>query len=288
MIDTATASTLDKEQSRFVSLLALELDNGDIYLPSLPDVVLKIRKLLESDSCDLEQVSKAVSVDAVLVSRLLVLANSAFFNRANIKIETLDMAIGRLGFETLRNTAMSLAMKQLYSADKKGVSAGYLRQVWARGMKLSCMAHSVALKCSSLNSETAYLCGLMHEVGKLYILTKAGDFPEFLGDSTSLTRVMQEWSPPISKSIIESWGFPDEVAESTATAFYVDTDTESAASFVDIMVVAKLLIDGDEERLSSHIEQDASCIKLNFSEQMAAEVLLAYREKLQTMQQSLA
>lgn len=288
MIDAASASELDKEQSRFVSLLSLELENGDIYLPSLPDVVLKIRKLLESDSCNLERVSKAVSIDAVLVSRLLVLANSAFFNRANIKIETLDMAIGRLGFETLRNTAMSLAMKQLYSADKKGTSAGYLRQVWARGMKLSCMAYAVAQKCSSLNSETAYLCGLMHEVGKLYILTKAKDFPEFLGDPTSFNRVMQEWSPPVSKSIIDAWGFPDEVAESTDTAFYVDSDADAAASFVDIMVVAKLLIDGDEKRLSSHIAEDASCVRLNFSAEKAAEVMLAYREKLKTMQQSLA
>jgi HD-like signal output (HDOD) protein len=40
------------DEFRFVSLLALELDNGDIYLPSLPDVVLKIRALLEKDNCD--------------------------------------------------------------------------------------------------------------------------------------------------------------------------------------------------------------------------------------------
>lgn len=75
-------------------------------------MVLKIRALLERDDCDFARVSQAISVDPVLVSKLFVFTNSAYYNRANIKIDTLDAAIGRLGFEVVRNTAMSMAMKQ--------------------------------------------------------------------------------------------------------------------------------------------------------------------------------
>ena len=212
------------DKFRFVSLLALELDNGDITLPSLPDVVLKIRKMLEDDDVDFERVSKAISIDPVLVSRLFVYANSAYYNRANIRIDTLEGAIGRLGFEVVRSTAMSLAMKQLYKADKQDKAARHLRAVWARGMKLSSMAHAVSARAPHLNDETAFLCGLMHEVGKLYILTKAEEFPEFLGDADSLNEVMDEWNPQITKSIVESWGFPDEVAESTDPASYASVE----------------------------------------------------------------
>lgn len=272
---------------RFVSLLALELENGDIRLPSLPDVVLKIRKMLESDNCDFERISQAVSVDPVLVSRLFVFANSAYYNRANIKAETLDAAIGRLGFEVVRNTAMSLAMKQLYNSDKNSDAAKYQRAVWARGMKLSCMAYAISKKRSELNHETAYLCGLMHEVGKLYILTKAEEFPEFLGDRASLEAVLEEWNPQISKSIIESWGFPDEIAESTDPATYIVHDKEAAPDLVDVIVVARLLLDGKEEKLQTVFDEDDSCIKLGMSDDVAADVMLAYRDKLKSMQQSL-
>jgi len=278
----------NSDQFRFVSLLALELDNGDIRLPSLPDVVLKIRRMLESDNCDFDRVSQAVSVDPVLVSRLFVFANSAFYNRANIKIDTLDAAIGRLGFEAVRNTAMSLAMKQLYSTDKNDKSAGQLRAVWARGMKLSCMAYAVADKCSTLNAESAYLCGLMHEVGKLYLLTKAEDFPELLGDADSMKSIVKEWNPQISKSIIESWGFPDDVAQSADPATYIDDDVESAPDLVDVMVATKLLIDRNERKLAQVFEDDASCIRLGVNEDIAADVMLAYRNKLNSMQQSLS
>ena len=228
-----------------------------------------------------------MSVDPVLVSRLFVFANSAYYNRANIKIETLDAAIGRLGFEVVRNTAMSLAMKQLYDSDKNGESARYQRAVWARGMKMSCMGHAVALALSDLNPETAYLCGLMHEIGKLYILTKAEDFPEFLGDPASLNAVLDEWNPQISKSIIESWGFPDEIAESSDPATYVDHDRSAAPTFVDVMVVARLMIDGKDGKLQTLFEDDDSCIKLGIDEDTAADVMVAYRDKLQSMQQSL-
>jgi len=276
------------DQFRFVSLLALELDNGDISLPSLPDVVLKIRTMLERDDCDFVRVSQAVSVDPVLVSKLFVFANSALYNRANVKIEDLDTAIGRLGFEVVRNTAMSLAMKQLYDSDKHNKSAKQQRKVWARGMKLSSMAFAIAQKHPNLNQESAFLCGLMNEVGKLYILTKAEEFPDFLGNQSSLNLVLEEWNPQISKSIIESWGFPQEIAESADPASYVDHDPASVPSLVDAIVVAKLLVDGNESNLEETFDEDPSCQKLSINEVSAAELMAAYREKLQNMQQSLA
>lgn len=280
---------MDKsDQFRFVSLLALELDNGDISLPSLPDVVMKIRNMLQRDDCDFGRISQAVSIDPVLVSRLFVFANSAFYNRANVKIGTLDGAIGRLGFEVVRNAAMSLAMKQLYSSDKHDKSAKHLRAVWARGMKLSSMAFAISELQPQLNPETAFLCGLMHEVGKLYIVTKAEEFPEFLGDPESLQSVLEEWNPQISKSIIESWGFPDEVVESTDPATYQDHDADAPANLVDVIRVAKMLVDSNEQKLKELFEEDLSCQKLAMSDRRMSQVMDSYRAKLQTMQQSLA
>ena len=277
-----------EDQFRFVSLLALELDNGDISLPSLPDVVMKIRRLLSSEDCDFSRVSLAVSVDPVLVSRLFVFANSAFYNRANVKIETLDGAIGRLGFEVVRSTAMSLAMKQLYSSEKHKKSAQYQKAVWARGMKLSCMAFAIAALDTGLNQETAFLCGLMHEVGNLYILTKAEEFPELLGDSESLKAVMKEWNPQISKSIVESWGFPDVVVESTDPVSYASHDIDTPANLVDVMVTAKLMLGGSEENLQELFDENLSCQKLGMNKDAAARVMATYRDKLKTMQQTLA
>jgi HD-like signal output (HDOD) protein len=281
-----TVMTRD-DQFRFVSLLGLELENGDIKLPSLPDVVIKIRNMLEKDNADFVQISQAVSVDPVLVSRLFVFANSAYYNRANVKIDTLEGAIGRLGFEVVRNTAMSIAMKQLYEAEKHSHSASQLRAVWARSMKLSCMAYAVAKRRPDINEETAFLCGLLHDVGQLYIITKAEDFPDLLGDAKSMQAVFDEWNAQISRSIIESWGFPDPVIESADPHSYADHDDGAPAQFADIMLVSELLLDSTDAS-TLEIEKHPSCAKLGVDEQVASDLLDAYREKLKTMQQSLA
>ncbi|MDJ0709941.1 MAG: HDOD domain-containing protein [Woeseiaceae bacterium] len=279
---------MDKsDHFRFVSLLALELDNGDISLPSLPDVVIKIRNMLERDDCDFDKVSQAVSVDPVLVSKLFVYANSAYYNRANVKIESLESVIGRLGFEVVRNTAMSLAMKQLYDSDKHDKTAGQQRKIWANGMKMSSMAFAIAQKQPALNQETAFLCGLMHEVGKLYILTKAEDFPELIGDAASLQLVFDEWNPQISKSIIESWGFSEDVVHTADPVSYVQHDTSAPADLVDVIVVSRLLLDGNEAKLEQVFDEDESCQRLGVGKDVAPALMSAYREKLQSMQQSL-
>lgn len=276
-----------EDQFRFVSLLALELENGDIALPSLPDVVMKIRRALESETADFEQIMQAVSVDPVLTSRLFVFANSAYYNRANVEIGTLDAAIGRLGIEVVRNTAMSLAMKQLYAAEKHSHAAKYLRAIWARGMKLSSMAFAVAAKKPEFNSETAFLCGLMHEVGKLYIVTKAEEFPEILGDQSSFDTMCAEWNSQISKSIIESWGFSEKMSESADPGHYLNEDVESKPELVDVVFVAKLLVDGaDDEALE--LDKIPSCLKLKIDQESLPNVLGDYRDKLMSMQQSLA
>ena len=256
----------NEDQFRFVSLLALELENGDISLPSLPDVVLKIRRMLESDDCDFQQISKAVSVDPVLVSRLFVFANSAYYNRANVGIETLDAAIGRLGLEVVRNTAMSLAMKQLYASEKHSHAASYLKAVWANGMKLSSMAHAVAKLRSTLNEETAFL---------------------FIGDRTSFESVLEEWNAQVSKSIIESWGFSTAMAESADPEHYLDTDPDSDVSYADVVAVAKQAVNLSDDKLEGRAAEDPSFIKLGVTMDAMPGIMGAYRDKLTTMQQSL-
>jgi HD-like signal output (HDOD) protein len=152
-------------------------------------------------------------------------------------------------------------------------------------MKLACMAFAVAQKQSGVNGETAYLCGLLNEVGKLYIVTKAEEFPKLLGDQESFDTILEKWNPQISKSIIESWGFPDEVAESASPDDFLDKDPESRPGYVDVVHVAKALLDHGG---AFDLKEDVSCAKLGIDSEAVAEIMACYRDKLKTMQESLA
>ena len=154
-------------------------------------------------------------------------------------------------------------------------------------VKLSCMSFAVARGKPHMNVENAFLCGLLNEVGKLYIITKAEEFPALLGDKQSFDAVLEKWNSQISKSIIESWGFPEDVAQSADPATYVDQDTDSPVAYADVVAVARWLVDHGQEG-SLDFSADPSCIKLGVSKETVPDIMAAYRDKLKTMQESLA
>lgn len=277
----------DEHAMRFVTQLARELSAGSVKLPSLPDVVLKIRKLLEEENCDFGRVAQAIGTDPMLVSRLLVFANSTAFNPTGQRIESLDAAISRLGFELIRNTAIALALKQMYLGEKHKSVAAVLRELWRRSMQLSALAYCIAEAHDELDSETAYLCGLVHEVGKVYILTKSRDFPEFLGDPHALELILNEWHAKIGKSILESWDFPNEVCESADPRGYLSEYTHDAPSFADVTFVAERMLAAEADGAPNFATMPSS-VKLGITDELAADILVRYRGKLLEVQDTLA
>lgn len=273
----------DQEALEFVTELARELSSGEVRLPSLPGVVIKIRKLLEEDSCDFDRLADVASVDPILVSRLLMFANSVAYNTAGETVKSLDAAISRLGFELVRNTAITLAIKQLFLGEKHKAVAKQARELWASSMQLSSLAHALAERRDDVDADTAYLCGLLHHVGRLYILTKAKDFPNFLGHSGALELILEEWHGKIGKSILEAWSFPKEVCESADPLDYLDERTHAAPTMADVIFVANRLLASAEEG-TPDFAAIPSFVKLDIDEQTAPGILTAYREKLQSVQ----
>ena len=281
------APATGNQEFEFVKQLARDLARGDIKLPSFPAVVVRIRGMLEDEACDFAQVGKVVSADAVLVSRLFVFANSAYHNRSGEKVASLEAAIARLGLELVRNTALSLAVKQLMLAEKHKSVVGYVRNIWARSMRIASLSFALAELSDDVNEESAFMCGLLHEIGMLYILTKAKDFPDFLGDDASLKEVLNEWHTQVGRSIVEAWGFPKEVVQSMDPVEFLNEHTHVPAAPVDAVYAATRLLDISEDDWSGLVNLPA-CQKLNVNEESLPRLVTAYRDKLASVQQSLA
>ena len=271
----------------FVRQLARELEAGDVRLPSFPAVIVKIRDMLEDEEVDFDQLSEVVSADAALVSRLFVFANSSYHNRTGENVSSLPAAISRLGLGLVRNTALSLAIKQLVFSENHNELADYLKRLWVRSVRLASLSHAVASYAPRVENETAFLTGLLHEIGMLYILSKSKQYPDFLGDRQSLERVLDEWHSQVGRSIVESWGFPDEVVHTMVPTEFIDEHTHLEPALVDVIYVASLL-QRMEEAQWADLSQDPVVRKFNLSESNWETLGQLFRDKLETVQQSLS
>lgn len=275
------------EQAEFMKGLAEALNSKEIALPSFPDVVVKIRTALEDPTCSADRLAEVAKADPVLVSRLLRSVNSAFHNRAGIEIVDLDLAISRLGFETVRNTAITLAVEQIFDASQHASLTESLRQLWRHSVNLSALCYVLAQRAGNLNSDNAFLCGLLNNVGKLYILMKAQDFPAFLGDETSLEKVLADWSPSIGKSIVEAWGFPDEISATVDTSNAESGSANAQPVMADIVTAARLLADDPDGALADGATATLLS-RLGISAENWPEIREPYETYVQSMRQSLS
>ena len=273
------------EQTKFLQQLAEDLNSKNIALPSFPDVVISIRSALEDPKCTADQLADVVRTDPVLVARLLMAANSAFHNRAGIEIVDLNLAVSRLGFEVVRNTAITLAVEQIFNASQHAELRDAIKSIWSTSLSLASMCFVIARNTESVNPDNAFLCGLLHEVGKLYILTKARDYPGLMGDTDSLNTVLDQWYTSIGRSIVESWGFSDEIANSVEFEDNLIDDSETPASLVDVIYSARLLLDGDDEE---QLAQDTHSApgKLRLSVDSLPAIREAFDLHAQSMRQS--
>ena len=276
----------DDEQARFLQGLAEDLNSKEIALPSFPDVVVKIRTALEDPKCSADRLAEVAKTDPVLVSRLLIAANSAFHNRAGIEIVDLNLAISRLGFEVVRNTAIALAVEQIFNAGQYDELRSRLKDLWARSICMSSMSYVLARASGTINADNAFLSGLLNEVGKLYILTKAREYPSFLGNEESLETVLSEWHPQVGRSIVESWGFSADIANSIEADESTVKESVVGVSLADVIIASKILLEDAEEALGSDALHP-SISRLNISEDSYPELNEAYELHTQSMRHSI-
>ncbi len=277
---------MSDEQTRFLQELAEDLNSRSIQLPSFPDVVINIRTALEDPSCTAERLASVVRTDPVLVARLLMSANSAFHNRAGIEITDLDLAISRLGFEVVRNTAITLAVEQIFEATEQKELKDGVQKIWQTSLSLASMSFVIARNSGSINPDNAFLCGLLHEVGKLYILTKAANYPQLMGDEASLETVMQQWSASVGKSIVDAWGFPAEIADSVDLEENLNLEGNASASLVDVVFLATQVLE-DAARLEEDDGCKVSAGRLNVSPENFPAIQDSYELHAQSMRSSI-
>jgi HD-like signal output (HDOD) protein len=220
----------------FVTELAKEVSSGKVELPSFPDVAVRVRKVLADEAVANEQIARIVGSDAGLAARVLTLSNSAALNRTGKPVADLKTAINRIGHNNVRTAAVSFAIAQLRRASELRNIAPDLERVWKEATLVAALAYSIGSRCQ-INADESMLAGLLHNVGKLYILARANRHGHLFRDPPALAQVMRDWHANVGKAIVENWGFPEHIAEAIGEHENIDRHA-GHADVCDVLTVA--------------------------------------------------
>jgi len=132
-------------------------------IPTLPAVATRVLEVVrhpESGAADLRDI---VQHDPVLSSKVLRMANSAYFGLPD-ELTDLQRAIALLGFNSVRNLAFTACLQSLYRPEFR-CGAFTASSLWMHSVSVAVIARLLAARLWPGHDDEAFLAGLVHDVG---------------------------------------------------------------------------------------------------------------------------
>jgi HD-like signal output (HDOD) protein len=285
----ATKSTVDAEAFAFVQALASELSRGKVDLPSFPDIALRVRKVLADEEVSQEQVVRVVGSEPALAARLMQIANSAALNFTGKPIQDLRTAINRMGHNMVRSAAIAFAMSQLKKVDSlKGLEKP-LDDLWKSSAAVAAMSHAVAKRYSKVNPDTGMLAGLLHGIGKLYILTRSSKHPALFADQATYNQIVRDWHSPVAKALLENWDMAEEIVNAVSDYEDMERAHSGPVDLTDVLTVGNLLAAFKEhpESLEINMHDVAACKRMNIDRASYEKLIDESETEIDALRQAL-
>lgn len=146
------------------------LVDGVPALGSYADVLEEVREVLYDPNSTLTQVGNVLEKDPDLISRLLRLANSAFYGFPT-RIDSVSNAISMIGIQQVQDLVTASSVIELF----EGVSPEKLNMesFWRHSLACGVVARTLAISRRSSRPEQFFVAGLLHDIGRLILYIRS-------------------------------------------------------------------------------------------------------------------
>jgi len=200
------------------SLIKNEILEEVHTLPTFPENIIELRNMCDDPTVTIDEIAKKVLLDPSLTADVLRLSNSAGFVYAK-RIETIEEAIKVIGLKNFVAVLSTTAARHIL--DKRYQK---FEDVWNHCNKIAFYSKKIAdFTGKNRIAEQAALSGLLHDIGKIVLLSLKPDLISKIHEVTQkrkirVSSIMEEITIGISHSEIgsilaEKWNFPQYITD---------------------------------------------------------------------------
>lgn len=203
---------------------------GCATLPTLPSVAVNVLAIARSPNANVKAYADAIEHDPVLTTRLLALANSAYYARSAPPISSCQEAVARIGLDTTLAATLSFSLFR-----QKGANA-YLQRVWSRSLIAAIASRYLADHLCPSKKGFVFTAALLQDIG---VLALESLYPE---EVESIYETPTVFHPELSHNeqvlfgcdhavvgawLAAKWGVPAPIADAIHTS-HLDFSSTSA------------------------------------------------------------
>ncbi|MEW6071017.1 MAG: HDOD domain-containing protein [Planctomycetota bacterium] len=217
-------------------LLERAIDAESMELPVLPDTAMHVMQACNDESADAGRLSDILGRDQSLASHVLRIANSAAYAPKE-PIVSLRQAVSRLGVASIGEIAISIAVKgRVFQVPGHQLA---VRELWMHSAAAGIYAKEIARQVQG-DQESAFLCGLLHDVGKPMVLLKLIDEVRARTDqpipSLVFEAALAEFHAEVGAVMARRWGLPEWIVQ----AILHHHDYRQATEFAGKVMITSL------------------------------------------------
>lgn len=221
---TAQTSTLpvtakakpDNQQQRASMLqeIAKRLNNGEINLPSFPNISYELEELVRKDA-GMDEITALLRKDMVISAKLISVANSPRYGGLRPS-NTVEQAINVLGLNTSKEFVDIIANRALYMARNPKYQE-ILKDLWKHGVACAHASYLIAQLAKLSRPREVFFMGLMHDIGKLFLIQVISELQtrnviDPPSSKKSLDDFLEKYHGLFGRKLLEIWKLPSEIA----------------------------------------------------------------------------
>lgn len=214
------------------------LQQGELSLPSLPDIALRVREAVAKPEQSLGGIAKIVQLEAPLAAYLVSVANSPLFRGAKL-VDNCQSAVGRLGLSVTANLVTSYSLNSLFTTDSPQLARA-LRQLWSASVHLAALSSVLARRVRGFDPDQALLAGLLQDIGALPVLANLAHKPELLADSALLAAILEHYTVPVGSLLLKHWHFDETMLSVVTSREDWLRNPGPKANLADLVLLARL------------------------------------------------
>ncbi len=255
---------------------------GDVNFPTSLDASRRVLKAVDNPDIGLGALAKIVVAEPLLSAKVIRLANSVAFNPLNQTVRDVRQAVLRIGMEPIKALAMLLIMDQLRQAQKSSSCRGFSNLLWERSVHVAALAVVLARKLTRLSADEAMFAGIVHDLGRFYLLSKVSEFSELLDDQVVFAETINDLAPQASEMVLNALNLPSSVIDAVLASRCFSGELPPA-TLGDLLFVAKAV----SPRQDPFLELDSrvvpvvdAAISLGMDQGTVAEVIAASGDEI--------
>jgi len=236
MVASLVASSNVKLVGELARIVLAKIATNKLVLPVMPKVANDCLKTLQDPRFQQRKLTSSLEREPLLAASVLRNAMSAA--HAGSSVKTLDHAVSALGMEKLKALIVAFMARQLFQSSDPRIQAA-TKNVWEHSLAVATLARDVAAMTTGANSDTCYLAGLLHDVGKPVLAAMMLEAEKVLSKDKPGWVDVELWRSTIETAhrqvgtaLAKEWKLPEDVTAGIRDCTEYDTANPGGAANV--------------------------------------------------------